>query len=287
MLDFNQFACNGLKRMDMAQNMMLLHRGTVVVGTLVSLALSRTLESVLVGMAVGGVAGAVASNIYFFRTSTARAAWTGNSTEWRRILKQSVPTGFASVLGQFCVRIGPVLLAWAWTSQVVGEYSAAFRVFEITYIVPAAVMAISVPHLAEALKKGRAEFLGQLKHVFAVMMPVAVGWSLFLYFGSRLIVQTLFGVNFLNAVPVLKVFAVVSFVVFVNYIVTNVMVIIGRQKRHAINMLLTFLLGLCFFTLLVGKGAPGVAAALLLTEASVFVLTVRYLWVWWRSLSAG
>ncbi len=282
MLDFNQFTCNGMKRMDLAQNMMLLHRGTVVLGTLIAVALSRTLESVIIGMALGGVTGALLSNSYFFRFSKRSAAWAGVPSEWKRILKLSIPTGFAGTLGQTVVRIGPVLLAWVWTSQIVGEYSAAFRIFEISYVVPAAVMAISVPHLSEALRKGRTDFTSQLMHVFVVMMPIALAWTALLYFGSPLIVRTLFGAKFLNAAPVLKIFSGVSFLVFVNYTVTNIMVIIGWQRRHALNTVLMFLLAICYFALLVGKGAVGIALAMLLCEATMFVLTARALWAWWR-----
>jgi len=285
-LDFNQFVCNGLGRMDLARRQLLIQRGFLIAIVLGTLSFIPTLKGVMVGMAVGAILGALVSNIYFYQVNDLHLSFSPDFKEWKRILLASIPNGIGGAFGSWYLRMGAVILAWLWSSRDVGEYSAAFRIYETTYLIPAGIMSVSVPHLAEALQEGPARFRKELLRLSGMVLPMALIWTLFLYFGSTQIIERLYGAGFAGAVPVLRVLAFVSGTVFVNYFVTHVMIVISRQRRHALHEAIVFLLNLVFSVYLIpDRASTGAAIALLLTELSLFTLTTGYLLIQWHSAS--
>lgn len=279
LLDFNQYVCNGLGRMDVAGYILLLHRLCVFVGVIVPVLFFRRLDGIVLGLSMGALLGAVVSNRYSHVALKTFFTWRGNIDQWWRILKSSIPVGIGGAFGSWYLRIGAVVLAWYWNSQSVGEYSAAFRIFEITYIVPAAVMSIALPHLSFASGQGREFFSKELKRVTSLMGIAGLSWSAFLYLGSRQLVYFLFGIRYQDAIPVLRVFAAAGGMVFLTYFVTSLMVVVNLQKRHALNEILTFVVCCLLSALLIPtRGSLGAAYALFGTECFLFLVTVLALY---------
>jgi len=277
-LDFNQFICNGLGRMDLARGQMLLQRGLMILFVVVSLLFYSTLGGILTALAAGAIVGSLLSNYYFFRKLKLVFSFTWDFREWKRIFWVSLPNAIAGAFGGWYLRAGVVILAWEWSHHVVGEYVAAFRIYETSYILPAAIMAITLPHLSSALSLERSLFLSKLKRVSYVILPCAFAWAGFLIFGSPLIIKILYGESFAGAVPILRYLGFVSAFVFLNYLVTHLMIVINCQRRHAVHEVLAFLLCLTLcFTFIGRQGAQGAAMALLLTEISLFIVTISFL----------
>jgi O-antigen/teichoic acid export membrane protein len=232
------------------------------------------------------LSGAIFSNIYFFRAVGERIHFAVDLPGWKRILVQAIPNAVGGAFGSWYVRIGTVILGWHWASSTVGEYSAAFRIFDTTYIVPAAIMAIGIPHLAEAKAKGRDAFSRELIAVIGLMAALAALWGAGMFAATPLIIQRVFGQQYAGAAPVLRTLAVVAGVVFFDYGITCLMVVINRQRRHAVHEMIVFLVSLALYRFLIPKGgALGAARALLGCEALRFCLTAGYLLSHWKSAS--
>jgi O-antigen/teichoic acid export membrane protein len=258
--------------------MLLYQRAIMMIGAIIPLLFFRTLEGILSGVAIGGVVGAIFANINFYRVLHIRFEWGKNWREWHRIIKTSIPLGIGGAFGSWYLRVGAIIIAWVWSSREVGEYSAAFRIFEITYIIPTAVMSIGVPHLSSALNQGRTILLSELRRIGIFMLFSGLVWSVFIYFLSSLIVNLFFGEKFLAAVPILKVFGVAGGLVFINYFVTHLMVVFSLQKRHAVNIFFSFTF--CVLTSVIfvsNNGSIGAAWSLLLTEVFLFIATTASL----------
>lgn len=278
LLDFNQFICNGLGRLDLAGGMMGLQRVTAIIGVLIPIIWHRTLIGVLVGYSLGGVIGAIISNVYFFAKTGITPAFRTDKSEWLRILKVSYPNGISGAFGAWYLRIAPILIAWECSSLVLGEYSGAFRLFEATYIIPAAIMSVSVPHLSESLQKGLDSFLHELKRIGIVILPVGALWVLFLYFGAGTMVPLLLGGKYAPSIEIVRALALVSGMVFLNYYVTHLMIIFNAQNRHALHQFLVFVTSVLLHVYFIDtQGGVGAAKALLLTEMTLFFLTTTYI----------
>ncbi len=283
LLDFNQFVCNGLGRIDMATKMMFVQRSVMLVGALAPLLFWRTLAGVLVGISLSGTIGCLLSNIYFFRAVSQPFVWAPNTTEWKRILKISFPVGLAGTLGGWYLRFGAIVLAWVASSAVLGVYAAAFRVFEITYILPAAIMSIALPHLASSYRKGVEDFRSELFRISKLIFAGAAAWSAVLMFGSTPVIHILFGQKFEDAPPILCVLGGVGGMVFLNYLASHVMFVLHRQRRHLLNVTLSFCICFLMSILLIpSQGAVGAAWSLLITEVFLFFATVLYLARGWN-----
>ncbi|MCB4755513.1 MAG: flippase [Elusimicrobia bacterium] len=277
-LDFNQFVCNGLGRMDLARAQMLIQRSLMLVGILGGLFLVPNLYGTLIGLAIGSVTGALLSNIYFQRATQSPYTFSRNLNQWKKILAASVPMAIGGALGAWWLRIGPLFLAWIRDSEAVGNYSAAFRVFEITYIIPASVMALSVPYLSESLKKGLPEFRQGLFKILSGMFFIGLLWGSFLYLFSPFIVLSLFGQKYASAIPVLKILGINGGLVFVNYVLTHLMVVLNRQKTLAIMVAAIFMVStVCHIVGINLRGPVGAASALLATEILLFIFTASFL----------
>jgi O-antigen/teichoic acid export membrane protein len=248
-------------------------------------------------MAVGGAVGSVLA-LLELRARVAGmtggelpAAREGRGTAWsrrRRILVRSVPNGVAAAFGSWYLRIATIVLAWSWSSAVVGEYAAAFRLFEAAYILPAAIMGIGVPHLAAALAAGRAPFVAELRRLARLVLPLAVGTAALLALAGPWIVSLVFTAEYRGAGPVLQGLAWVAGLVCVNYLVTHLMVILDRQRRHAWHEGIAFVTAAVATIVLVPRtGSQGAVTALLVTELVLLGLTLGVLAASWRTAGGG
>jgi len=277
-LDFNQHVCNGLNRLDVAKTQMLIQRTILICFAGGAILWLPHLNGILMGLALGSVLGALISTFYFCQHLKVSLGFSINIGKWKKILVDSIPNAFSGAFGAWYLRLGVVFLAWIWSSKEVGEYSAAFRIFEASYIVPAALMAISVPHLSEALQKGREMMKKELGRVAKVIFPMAFVWGGGLYLFSPLIIKVLFGSQYLASIRVLQILAITSTMVFINYFATHLMIVFSKQRRHALHQGITFLFGLTFYSFLIPRGgAVGAAKGLLLTEIVLFAITVSFL----------
>ncbi len=283
LLDFNQFVCNGLGRIDVARDVMVVQRLFVLAGVAISLLFFPTLPGVLIGLSLGSVIGSLVSNWRSHRTLGMSVSWRGKKTEWKRIFITAFPLGVGAAFGLWYIRIGGIIMAWYWAAQTVGEYSAAFRVFEISYLFPAAIMSISVPHLSAALQVGRDTFMKKARRLAAGMVGAALAWGVFLYVGAPFVTRMLYGERFIAAAPYLALLGIAGALVFLTYLVTNLMVVLDLQKRHALNEGLAFIVGFLLNVVLVPThGGFGAAYALIGAESFRLVITSASLLRQWR-----
>jgi len=278
MLDFNQTVCNGLSRMDVARIQMLIHRTILILFAVFGILFSPNLKGIVLSVSIGSVLGALVSTVYFCSVTGVGFSFSLKWTQWKRIISASLPNAFSGAFGLWYLRLGPLFLAWIWTTREVGEFSAAFRIFETSYILPAAIMAISVPHLSQAFQKGARIIKKELFRVAGIILPLGLLWGGGIFFFSSLIINLLFGAEFSAAIGVLKILSIASGLVFINYFVTHLMIVLNRQKRHALHQGLIFLVSCVLYAVLIPKGgAIGAAWALLWTEGVLFTVTVSYL----------
>ncbi|MCG3203799.1 MAG: hypothetical protein KCHDKBKB_00471 [Elusimicrobia bacterium] len=278
MLDFHQFVCNGLGRIDLARKVMFYQRFFMLTGVVTSLVLKNSLTGILLGLSLGGVVGTWVSNHIFFSHVGAQYTWTPNFSQWVRILKASIPLAIGGAFGSWYLRLGAVFLAWTAGSSIVGEYGAAFRVFEITYIIPSAIMGIGLPHLTSLIGKGRDSFRNEVWRVGGLMAGMGVLWAVVLAGGAPWFIHILFGTRFEGGILPLKILGITGGLVFLNYFVTHLMVALNFQKRHAMNQILAFsVCALLSAVLIPDRGSLGAALSLLATEVFLFVITTAYL----------
>ncbi len=277
-LDFDQAVCNGVGRLDLARTQMLIQRGLLLVAAGAALLFFPTLGGIMIAVAGGNVAGTLVSHVYVFRKMNLPLSFGFDGKEWKRIVWQSLPNAIGGTFAAWRLRIGILILGWLGTSQEVGEYTAAFRIFETTYIIPTAVMAVGIPYLASALQKGRPIFDSEVRQLCAKMIPFSFLWAALLFTFRSFLLNGLFGSRYSGAAPALAVLAAVSGIVILNHLIYYLMVVFNYQRRHALHEGLLFLAGLVLYSHFISAaGAEGAARTLLCTETTLLLLNTLYL----------
>jgi O-antigen/teichoic acid export membrane protein len=198
---------------------------------------------------------------------------------WPRLMRAALPIGVATAFQVVVFRVDAALLAAFEPAAVVGDYGAAFRLFEATLFVSWAVTAAVYPAVARLAASAELE-VGEmldrsLKLTLAAVAPAAVGAALL----ADPLVRLLYGEEFSEGAVALQILAPAIVLYSLAYVSGGVLVARNRQRvlawangavavgSVAANLALIPLLSLRGAAL-VATAAQLVLSAVLLTEAS-------------------
>jgi O-antigen/teichoic acid export membrane protein len=153
---------------------------------------------------------------------------------WPALMRAALPVGLAGVFGIVLFRIDTVILGWFEPAEVVGEYGAAYRLFESTFFVSWSVGAAVYPILSRTSRTtipplGRV-FERSLKLLVALTMPFAVGAAVF----ARPALDGLYGAEYGDAHIALALLAPAIVLFPVSYIAGYVLVGQNRERQSTI-----------------------------------------------------
>lgn len=143
---------------------------------------------------------------------------------WWPLLKQSLPLAAATFLGLLYFRIGTILLSFMEGDKAVGWFGAAFHVNEGLQIVPAALMGASLPVLSRQFKTTcdslDKTFKTMIYYLLMFAFPVAIGMTLL----SREFSIGIFGPDFGNTAPVLRITIWALVPIFLNFAIGTLLI---------------------------------------------------------------
>ncbi|MFQ5788749.1 MAG: polysaccharide biosynthesis C-terminal domain-containing protein, partial [Thermodesulfobacteriota bacterium] len=215
---------------------------------------------------------------YIAYVSIAKIRPSFNLRFWKYILRESLPLALTVIFTVIYFKIDVVMLSLIrGDDSEIGWYSAAMRLIELVGVVPALIVSALFP-IFSGLHK---DSVGSLKKVFkasfrylsVAALPIAVGILLL----SDRLVYTIYGREYLQTIPALKILAFALIFIFVNYVLMNILVAVDRQKVNAI------IAGTCVFVnvalnlcLIPHYGYMGAGAATVITEIVLFALGLYF-----------
>ncbi len=280
LLDFYQSACNALHRFDLAGIILLTYRALLLAATAVLFWRGEvTLGSVLLVFLLCNLAASVFSiplikkfmNIPSMALTSAGDAWN--------LLKESLPIGLANILGMVYMRFDMLFLGWMRSTTELGYYGAAYRIYEVVFVIPAALMSIAIPVLSRARSESLSSMRNEMKKISLILSVIALSWIVVGFFNARWFIELLFGSKYASADTVLRILVLANVVVFLNHIVIYTLIVLGHQKKHVINQAVCFVFCLSsVFFLIRFWGSTGAAITTLSTQLLLTILTIRSLW---------
>ncbi len=115
---------------------------------------------------------------------------------WWPLMRMAAPVGLAGVFGTVLFRVDTAILAWFETPDVVGNYGAAYRLFEAAFFLSWAVGTAVYPVFSRLSPTSdppvRVVFDRGLKLVLALMLPLAVGGVIL----GRPLVELIYGADY-------------------------------------------------------------------------------------------
>jgi len=161
--------------------------------------------------------------------------------------------------------------------EVWGWYSAAHKLVDFTNVVPTILMIATFPAFARYSTMAGAElnalFTRGFKYLLLLAIPLIPGVIL----TAEPVIRTVYGDQFLSAVPSLRLFGWTAAILFVNIFAAGLYGATNHQGKLAVIQVIGLILNVTFNLLLIPKLAHvGAALSTVLTEAIVLLITLFF-----------
>lgn len=147
----------------------------------------------------------LALNLWVFHRRIAPLRWSFEGGIVRDFLRSVPVFGGILVASTLYMRIDVLLLSQLGSLAAVGYYSAAYRLFAISQVVPKSFNTSIYPIFAKFFQQSRESFHWtsslSIRYILVVLLPISAG----VYGVAEPLTRTLFGQDFGPAVPALKV----------------------------------------------------------------------------------
>ena len=241
--------------------------GCVLGLTIVLLSLRPSPELVAVAFLVGGIV-----KLACIAAST-RSLVPGIAVRPRLaapLLRRGAPFYGSAIAAVLYQRVDVLLLGALAGVAVTGEYAAAYRILDGTFLLPVAVVAAFLP--SWTARRGRGDRAAGAGPVVLALVCVGVLVGVELALARELIVDLLFGEEYASAAPVLAILALSVPIFYANIALVWVAYARGRERRVAtlgvVALISNVMLNIVLIQVLDGVGA---AIGTVVTEAVVFV----------------
>lgn len=157
---------------------------------------------------------------------------------WRSIIPGSIKIGGGSFLSQLVILLPPILIGWFFSEESAGLYGVALKLLLLVMLIDKMFGALLLPNLTAEWNSQQSRISHHLTMVIRwVLFAGSVG-SLFLIFNADLLITTLFGSSYLDAVLILQILALFVPVTFINTIFCFGLISIGRDRQYFIAALM-------------------------------------------------
>jgi O-antigen/teichoic acid export membrane protein len=183
----------------------------------------------------------------------------------------SAPLAIFYILVIFYGSINIVILGFIKGDLATGYYSAAFKIIDLFFYVPASVAGAALPVLSRSWKDSHQVFHQVYqkcaRYLLLLAIPLAVGTFLL---GERAIIL-LFGRDYLPSVALIKILALCLLPDFLNYIMSAALISMNREKVAVIAALIGAVVALVSCLIFIPIwGAVGAVGSLAVSFSAVF-----------------
>lgn len=172
--------------------------------------------------------------IIFLRKEYSKIFSHYNHSLIKPIIKAALPIAILSLFGVFMLNIDMVMLGWWRSAEEIGFYSAAQKIVQVLYIIPAIIAAGIFPALSRFFGKGEKEKVSHIMEsavagVFFLALPLAIGGIIL----AKPIIQLVYGIEYVPAVPAFQILITTVLFVFPGTLFGNYVIAHNEQKKYA------------------------------------------------------
>ncbi|MEH2146000.1 flippase [Nostoc sp.] len=199
--------------------------------------------------------------------------WRWSFAAAKTLLKESLPLIFSGFAIMIFMRIDQVMLGQMIGDSEVGVYSAAVRISEIWYFIPAAIVSSVAPAIYAAKEKSESLYYHRIGQLLSLMTCISLAIALPMTFLSDKIIMVMFGSGYAEAGPILAVHIWTSFFVFMGLATSPWFIAEGLNHVSLGKTLFGAILNIILNLLLIPKYAGlGAAIATIISQAAATFL---------------
>lgn len=225
---------------------------------LIAFAVVTTLEMTLGGMFM----------LYSFKRITKQNLTVGlDKILAKKLIVKGWPLIFSGFMIMIYMRIDQVMLGEMVNDHEVGTYSAALKISEIWYIIPAIICNSFFPSIIEGKKLSQKIYFKKLQGLFDILFLISVAIAICVSIFSSQIIHILYGDQYKSAALILTIHIWSSVFVFIGVASTNFFIIENLQIKTFTRTALGAGLNIILNLILIPKFfAVGAAVATLVSQ---------------------
>ncbi|GIF25439.1 O-antigen/teichoic acid export membrane protein [Actinoplanes tereljensis] len=202
-----------------------------------------------------------------------RFRWPESNQEYTHLLKLALPFASLAVLVAISYRVDTLILGLFESTDVVGEYSAAYRIFELFLIVPAIFAGVLLPATSARLHSDKAAAhaltMRAVRYFSYLCFPLAIGLSLL----AAPVITLFYGSKYPDSILVLQLMSFSLIPTFIAHITANIFHASTRPQLNTYIALLSVIFNVSVNFLLIPKfGLAGAAITSVATQLIVLVI---------------
>lgn len=254
---------------------------------------------VMVGESLLGLAGRI---FVYQRNGEQIHSWKVRLKQIKSLLKSGWPLMLSGLVIMIYMRSDQIMLGSMIGSEAVGTYSAALKISELWYFVPAAIASSVFPSIIEGMQVNESLCYQRMQKLFNLMTLIAYGVALVIILFSTDIVLFLYGRDYLAASQILVIHIWTGLFVSLGLANGSWLIASGNEKFSAFTTALGAIVNVILnYWLIPLFGIQGAAIATLVAQIisaylansfrrktrMIFILQTRsiLLWDYWQNLA--
>jgi PST family polysaccharide transporter len=204
------------------------------------------------------------------RGGVALSGWRYDAGTARRLIAQSWPLLLSGMAVMVYMRIDQVMLAAMVGDAAVGQFSAALRVSEVWYFVPAAILSAAFPAMLARRKDGQPAYERYVQKLYDLTAWMGLAVAVLVSFCGPWLIDRLYGDAYAEAGHVLQVQTWAGVAVAMSYVHGKWLLAEGLQRLGLFYTLVGCACNLALNAWLIPRyGAVGAAYATLAAQIGV------------------
>ncbi len=144
---------------------------------------------------------------------------------------QAWPLLLGAILTALYARFDQFLIKYFLNTKELGIYGTAVILTQIWFLVPSLIVPILYPKIAEFKKiKNTKKYYTTIFGLYGLLNYIAIGIIVFIFIFGEWIIKTLYGIEYLESVFILKILILNLLILFQSHLTTSVMIIEGNEK---------------------------------------------------------
>jgi polysaccharide transporter, PST family len=211
------------------------------------------------------------------RDGFALSGWRYDAATARHLIAQSWPLLLSGVAVMIYMRIDQVMLAAMVGDEAVGQFSAALRLSEVWYFVPAAILSAAFPAMLARRKEGHQAYERYLQKLYDLTAWMGLGAAVLVSFCGPWLIDRLYGDAYAEAARVLQIQTWAGVAVAMSYVHGKWLLAEGLQRLGLFYTLVGCACNLALNAWLIPRhGAVGAAYATLAAQVGVLPIQLFF-----------
>lgn len=205
--------------------------------------------------------------------------WVRPVLRWmpvRRVIQESLPFGLSILFVTIYLQVDTVILSTTSGFQDVGFYSAAYKLYMLTLIIPEAVYTVMLPRLFADVAHGMGKLFGYGREFSRLMLVVGTPVAIVLALIAQWIFPIILGPDFSVSANILRVLGLAVLAKFMGYPAAAILTVTDRQVTRVSIQALVAVVNLGLNLLILPRyGALGAAWTTVISECVLTTLYIR------------